>query len=498
LNLLGAALATLCLAAMAVAAVVVWMPGGTTALVRQLLPRYLHAESCTVAASSGTLWNGVTLHGVSLRHPAAMPEGVFFIDRVESDGLPQLLKRRTLSLTAYGVRAQLPNLRNALTVGRLQYAPGRLIASDVELQDPPRLPAGSWLRLQQLEVEQPLLRSRRMTRLYNGRLWLPYSGIILLNAFPGSGHTVMRLTAPALDVRELLSLFPSPEGLGAITGRLRDVSLQIDGTWPQLTLNGLFHVERLTRLGISLTDASGSLGVEVVAQQKALTVEGQVALQRGLIRAPQTSIRLEPSTIHLEGDPREPIYDLRAVAKVEGTTIRITLTGTRQAPQLTLRSVPEMSQERLLVMLATGKSWQGADRLSQGHVSPDLVKDVVDTLLLGGRGSAWAHRVGISDVELLYDEQTRQMGIRTMFFNKFGAKYEVEPAAKSAAKEAVGLETGATHTIGAEYKLSDESSIQVEGEKEHLPVRSAAPSGGPLTPETGPIDKLLLKYKRQF
>lgn len=495
----GITLATLCLAAATLAAVAVWTPGGSSLVIRQLLPRALRAERVVIRDITGTLWDGLSLHGVLVHHPKKMPEGTFLIERVDAAPLSTLLRQRISAVTAHEVRARVPALRSALHVRRLQYVLGRLVISDLELQDPPGLPPGSWMRVQEVEVEQPLLRSRRLVRLHNGRLLLPYSGMILVHALPTAAGEPIRLRAHAetLDVHELLGLLPLRRGPGTMTGRLRDVTLQAEGAWPQATLNALFHVERLTRRGISLVDAPGSLRLEV-ARKETLTVRGQVALQRGVIHAPPSAIRLEPSTIRFEGDPAQPIYDMRAVASVEGTTIRMTLTGTRQAPQLALRSVPDMPQERLLIMLATGKSWQGVHRLSQGRLSPDLVKDVVDTLLLGGRGSAWAHRVGISDMELLYDEQTKQMGIRTIFFDKFGARYQVEPAVDTEAEEAVGLESGATHTVGAEYKLNEQSSIHLEGEKEQLPARATTPVGGPLSPENGLVDKLLLKYKRQF
>jgi len=169
------------------------------------------------------------------------------------------------------------------------------------------------------------------------------------------------------------------------------------------------------------------------------------------------------------------------------------LQGTVNEPKLTLSSNPPLTQELLLVMLATGRAWgstQGA--LQSGRMSADLIKDFVDYFLFAGTGSKIAKRFGISDISLIYRNETNTMGLNTSLSDKIKLGYEVE----SPQEDCKGnVDNTTTHTVKGEVKLTD--SISVNAEKQLNQLKTQQFEEEVKQVEEGE-EKLYLKFKKKF
>ncbi len=184
-----------------------------------------------------------------------------------------------------------------------------------------------------------------------------------------------------------------------------------------------------------------------------------------------------------------PKLDIKGSTAIEGVKIFATLQGTMEKPDLKLVSEPPLPQEALLLMLATGKRWRNLEgSFNQGEIPLVLARDFLDYFFLSGVGTELAERFGISNVSLTYDSATQGVGLRSTLSDKAELRYGVEQP------EAYERQQSPKQKIGAEYKISDQVSIEAQGIVKQQETPAAAG-----TPQASQKDgQVLLKYKKKF
>jgi autotransporter translocation and assembly factor TamB len=269
-----------------------------------------------------------------------------------------------------------------------------------------------------------------------------------------------------------------------------NLDVYIKGSFLEPQLSGELQIETLSHNGFSITNCPVALNLQLTDIKDELKIFGTISLSSATITGPkETSVNLQESSIMFNGDPEKPSFDLKGDSTVAGTKINIVLKGTLKKPELKLTSEPPLPQEQLLVMLATGKGWKGAGQsLGSGHVSADLAADFIDYFAFGGMGSKIAKQLGISEVSLKFDKETRGIELKKEITDKSVLTYGVEQA------QTKEKETSVTQTVGGEYKVTE--AVSVEAEREFKQNNTAEQTQEQDKPQTE--DKVLLKYKKEF
>jgi len=369
---------------------------------------------------------------------------------------------------------------------------GGLQLEDLEISDPKGLPDGTSVQVQALEAQLipwNLLGARIVIR--NGRLRLPDSDPILFFGSYQDRAFDVRVSSAVLNIRHVLDLFAEGDLLKDIDGTVSHVDGHVTGSGLAPTLSGTFSLDALSWRRIRITDCPGFFSLRPASLTEVRGMRGEAGCRSGTVTVRQTTVRLEPSTVRFVGRWRNPSLDLHGISTVEGTKIRIALQGTQETPELTLSSSPPMKEERLLLMLATGKAWTGTEAsLRQGELSAAVAKDAIDYLIFGGARGELAERFGIVDVTVTHDGQARGLGVTQAVSERLEVGYAVEqPVGQTA-------DSGTTHAVETEYKMTEGTALSLQASQ----TGSGLSGADPATPGTGAEGQreILLKLKTEF
>lgn len=363
-----------------------------------------------------------------------------------------------------------------------------LLFENIECINLKGLPQKSAIKIQKLKASFTSFNPSGLNlEVENGRLKLADSEPILFYGSLKNSFFDLNLYARQMQLKEFLDLFIENKTPGDISGRISELDIYVKGPSLKPELTGTFLIEEFSRNGFSIDSCPASFSVSVEDLKGSPKVFGEVVLHNGTVSGPKTAIiKLQRSRILFSGNPQMPALDIKGISLVEGTKIEIVLQGTMDKPKLRLGSWPPMSEERLLFMLTTGKSWEGAEMsLSQGRVSAELVRDFLDYFVFSGSGDRIAQSLGIDSVSLQYDNQTKGFGVKKAISEKLKASYATEQRSQSEEGEST-----TTHQLGGEYKVTE--AISVEAEKELKQDNTAQQKELPTD------DKVILKYKKEF
>jgi len=331
----------------------------------------------------------------------------------------------------------------------------------IVIKNPRYLPPDSVIKIQQLDIAVAFSRLKDIyVGVYNGRLMLPNSDTFLFFGECRKESVELKVYCRQVSAREMLDLFVSRDALKTVSGMVRDVDLHIIGTLNALAMEGKFFVEKITNESFSIVDCPGSVLLYCNNIKKAIRLDGEIIFEQGQVFGRNTAkIKLDKSAIVYEGSYRDPHFNIRGQADVEDVKINVVLQGTTKEPELKVSSYPPLTQDLLLVMLATDRSWGGAQTsIEQGKISADLVKDFLDYFIFSGKGEKVGQRFGITSLSFIYESETKGVGVKTSFKDRVGVSYKVQPP-----DEETGKQTS-THTVGTEVKITNTVSIAAEKE----------------------------------
>ncbi len=487
---------------------------GSSALIRLLMSRYVRGAQIAVADIDGTLVQGITFHHVTLHQLTHLPPGSELI----AEQIHVMLTPRELlssRLEASELHLRIPGYVEEALASRVagSLADGFSV-HNVELHGLRRLDPAATAFIQRVDVAAPMLHGldlhQARVSVHNGRVVLPDADPIIVFGRLDGGQLDAQLYSRSLNTKEILQVFPTFRLLRTTIGTLVEVRVDVGGTWHEPLFTGTYRVEKLTRRGFSLVNAPGALQLRLSGLEAAesLQLYGDVTFLGGTLAGPHSSVRLEPSRITFVGDPTVPQFDLRGTSTVKGTSIRIAFKGTWYAPDLTVASSPPLPPDRLLLMLVTGQHWAGTESImNEGELSPDVARDFIDYFFFGGLGSRLAQRLGISDVSLRYAPETNTIGVTTTIADRMAVTYQAEqPRGRPAdqAKPSAEPEPGPTYKIGAEYRVTENTSFKLEGEREFTRTDKTQPlaTTTPSTSTAGAVpqtrDEVTLKVERRF
>ena len=124
-------------------------------------------------------------------------------------------------------------------------------------------------------------------------------------------------------------------------------------------------------------------------------------------------------------------------------------------------------------------------------MSTDVASDFVDFFVFGGQGSKMGKALGVSDIILKFDAQTKGIGFKKKVTDQLKVGYEIEEQ-----QERTG-ESEVNQKVEGEIDVTDQVSVGVSRKMTQSQSQSSAGVESP-SRQTDPETNLLLKYKKRF
>lgn len=361
---------------------------------------------------------------------------------------------------------------------------------NIEIKELAGFLPGSVLKVQQLDIVQPHLDIARMSiKVENARLLLPSGDPIVLSGTCENNILDVHLFSKSINVGQVLSLVPDLKLPAGLKGRLADFEADIKGdlAGPQISAKFLLDEFSYQDIDVFNSRASGRLALRNLNGHPGLT--GEVTFSEGILSLKQIAVQLREGKIVFSGDMNKPLFSFQGHSNVDDVRINVKFKGTKEQPDLQLTSDPPVPSEKLLLMLATNKSWQGLDQLIfENQLSADLVKDIVDFSVFHGAGGKIAQRFGIKDLSLDFDKGKKGLKLRKEIFRNLDVGYEVRQ------KKAPERNDQIEQKVSGNIQVTEQVSVDVQKGIKNAHEQTAEG----IQPQEAPEESILLKYKRAF
>lgn len=363
---------------------------------------------------------------------------------------------------------------------------GHLVIRDLEVSRfKGRLPQDLVVRVSKIDVffSSPFPKGLNI-EVHNGRLILPDSGNIVFDGLLQDGVFEADIFGRDIHLGDGRRFAPVAKEWADLRGWVSRLECHLKVSAQRFAVEGKVHVAEIQGSRFVLQNCP--LGF-IWEHARSNGTWASVSVYGGQLGLPHATVVLKPGRVTLADGPRDVRLDLKGFSQVEDVPIAIHLQGTLKEPKLRLDSDSSLSQERLLVMLLTGKSWRSAEEsVSQGGMSADLIKDTLDFLFFGGKVTDLARALGVSDIHLEIDQNKKGVGLGAQITTRARLNYTVSQEDNSADN------TSVTQKAALVYKVADH--LSVEGEKEMRSQQSI--TNTTQLPETN--DAVFLKYKQNF
>jgi hypothetical protein len=363
---------------------------------------------------------------------------------------------------------------------------GHLVVKDLEISRfKGRLPQDFIVRISKIDVffSAPFPKGLNV-EIHNGRMILPDSGNIVLDGLLQDGVFEGNVFGKDIYLGDMSRFASISREWADLRGRVSRLECHLKISSQRFAVEGKAHVADIQGSRFVLQNCPLGFIWEYARSNGSWA---SVSVYGGQLGLPHAIVVLKPGRMIFADGPRDVRLDLKGFSQVEDVPISLHLQGTLKEPKLRLDSDSSLSQERLLVMLLTGKSWRSAEEsVSQGGVSADLIKDTLDFLFFGGKVTDLAHALGVSDIHLEIDQNRKGVGLGTQITTRARLNYTV--AQEDSRRDNVSV----TQKAALIYKVADH--LSVEGEKEMRSQQSI--TNTTQLPETN--DAVFLKYKQNF
>ncbi|MBU1864080.1 MAG: translocation/assembly module TamB [Candidatus Omnitrophica bacterium] len=357
-----------------------------------------------------------------------------------------------------------------------------LLLRDISIDDSRRLPKPNALKIQSLKFDYTYFPFGALSALIkNGRITLPSSEPILFYGRYYNSEWDMNVYCRKVSVNEIVTIFSESVLLEDIAIQLTDVDFKTTGRLFSPIFQGSFVLTDIISDRLAIADCPGTFSLALTRTLfGGIDLTGEIVFSSGNITIHRSVVVLEESKILFVGDYRNPELAIKGTAQVEGLAITMTLKGTPEKPELRLTSDFSYPESLLLIMLATGKQWQGVgSSFKQSRVTADLAVDFIDYVLLGGKLSVLTTKLGISDLVIMDEDDKRGIGIKKTVTSKTDVGYAVE--------QKKGDEGRVQQTVSGGVNLTGQLSI--EGAKELKSTSNTAEKTE---------NSVMLKYKKTF
>ena len=356
--------------------------------------------------------------------------------------------------------------------------------NNLVLKDLDELPKDSQFLVQNFSIRiESFHRTGITAEIVNGRLRLPVSEAVVINGRVDHGRLEGTVFSRALDVSEIIGYLPKNPHTRHLEGLVKELDVDIAGELAMPVVSGSLRIENMDNGQFEVENVPVTF--ELQRRNRLVTDElfGQVRFESGNVMSKRTVIKLRPSHLYFSGKPGNPRLDINGFSRISKVDITIGIKGDLEKPNVILSSEPSLPDEMLLLMVATGKRWNGLSQsIESGAVSPELAKDFVQYLFFGGRGNFIADKFGLSDFSVSDTTDKQGVGAAKQVTDNLEIKYQVE-------RETNGETEPATtkQTVGSEVRVTNRVTLDLKKEFE---------SGG--TEENAGAAEIMLKFKTSF
>ncbi len=371
-----------------------------------------------------------------------------------------------------------------------------LVFHDVVLTQLRSFPQDVQVLIQRISLKIDGLDRHQVTAdVVNARLIVPNSDPVVIQGSWTNGILKANCFARTLDIGRFTTLLPVRMNLSRLSGFANRVDLFIKMDDDKLTLDAKLFVDRIKYKTTIVSQGPGEFHIDIRCSTKLFAecqMIGEASMTEGIVQARRISMDLSPSKVFFKGDPLNPQLNINATSLIDKMVIDVGFRGTLKNPELVLSSDPPYPRDMLLVMMATGKSWQGSSSLTnQNDMSGEVVADFVDYLLLGGQGGNFATRYGLSEYS---DADSKRIGLKTSLTQDVRLGFEIEQLPSQRG------ETGIfSQKVEGEVDVTDRVSVNVS--KKVLPQQN---THDPLNDRGAASEKdkgeaqIYLKYQNRF
>ena len=364
-----------------------------------------------------------------------------------------------------------------------------LTFQNLEIKDVKNLPEGTILKIQRLFFNVTSLSLNGIeVEIENTRLKLPDSDPIVISGSFKEQNLDLNIFSKGFTVNEVLSYLPDFKKLIPIKGDVNEIDLYVIGSYLEPTVKGSFVIDKFIYKGFLLSGVPVNVDFQIKDIKSDVKLFGNVDMEKGELKTKKVLVKLDKGDLKFSGPWNQPSINFNGTSKIEKTKISIGLKGTIEKPDLKLSSEPSHSRQKLMIMLATGKSWQSVeDSIDNGLNSAALTKDFIDYFFFAGKSNQFANRFGISEFSVKFDENTKGIAAKKELSEKLEVGYGVEQSnGKDQTKDM-------TQKLEGEFKVSDKVSVGVERE---IKQKQIVDSINEQTTENN--DKVMIKYKKSF
>ncbi|MDD4956846.1 MAG: translocation/assembly module TamB domain-containing protein [Candidatus Omnitrophica bacterium] len=274
--------------------------------------------------------------------------------------------------------------------------------------------------------------------------------------------------------------------LSKINADMRDIDIKVKGAPETPEIKGKLKLKNLLRNGIIVRGCDITIDMAIEAGTDPVKLKGSALFENGEVVSPRTILKLRRSILRFYGAPELTGLDISASAEVEDVKIDIGIAGSVSAPEVKLASTPRMEEERILLMLATGRRWDSLEgSVANKKMGPDVAKDLVEYLFVDPSGDGFLEEMGITRVDIKFDENTSGLSVKKKMTDKTALITGYEK------REKAGIPAGDRYAVGAEYKLQE--NLSIEGVKKIDPADPGQGAG-----KAPDEDEVMVKYRTKF
>lgn len=367
-----------------------------------------------------------------------------------------------------------------------------IFLENIELHHISGFPQGTTLRIQSLFFQVSSLNILRGITLTidNARLFLPESETIFIFGSLEKGILDFNVYSRGFSLDELSDYFPDIKKLG-FSGFIDQVDIFFKGNFWELRVQGRLTIQKMSHQHVSLAECPVEIDLKLENPFAEIKPFGSLKAQGGHMQAFRSVIRIEDGRIVFSGDFENPGFRFLGHSTIDGVKIRISLRGTRNNPQLDLSSSPSLSQEHLMIMLATGRRWRGLeDSLARGEIPENITKEFIDYFLFAQDSRALANYFGVSEFHITYEKDRKGLDVRKDLFDRwrigYGLFYEGDEQQDSTVIQ----------KILGEYEIIDGAFVGVE--RKMKDSRQESSSDESLKDPSKTDDRIFFRYKKDF
>jgi len=362
---------------------------------------------------------------------------------------------------------------------------------NIEIKNIKELPNETKLKIQQLFIKLKDYNYRNIfVKIENARLKLPASEPIIITGSLQRQMFDVNIYSNGFTVNEIVSYLPDLKKLIPIKGEVTGIDLYIKGHYFEPRVVGDLQISKFDYKGFTLTECPLYVDIKLKEIQNDVQLSGTVNIRDGNLQSQKSMIKQIKGSINFSGHWNQISFNLSGKVKIEKVNIEIGLKGYLDKPELSLSSEPSFSRQKLMVMLATGKSWQSIENTMDTGVisSTEMTKDFIDYYFFAGKTNKFAELLGIHDVSVKFDKDTKGIEAKKGITDKLDIGYGIE-------QQSNGQQEKTTkQKIQGEYKLTNKLSVGVEkGVKKTQSLDNLDPAR-----DTVEDDKVYFKYKKSF